>query len=312
MREALTAWLRQGLERLKRLAAARPQDRPQSTSDFDHIYSEIEPNTLQADDQELTLELISRELADRDHRSHHFLNFYSLKGGTFALERYGLLPLLRERGFRPVIRIETSDPNRNALRIYDAVDEPDRLLLELIAGFRDLELPDGTHCHMLFIEWLLMQDPGAEFPADRPPLPDQSHPGLGLFLFFGQMLRLMTVRLLCDGLMNHPAHYHNAFLYGKVMHFVDPVDEGRFQALRRDLAHLDLAEATAAVDEGRVRDQHGEVLRWRGTAQAMPITSKLVAYFKSPSYLAATRRCRDGLSFTVTTSNCNQDDPPSQ
>ena len=63
---------------------------------------------------------------------------------------------------------------------------------------------------------------------------------------FGYLLRLMALRLGCDGLLNHPAHFHNAQLYGRFFNFVDPEVEGRFRALERDLAHLSLADATVA------------------------------------------------------------------
>ena len=152
---------------------------------------------------------------------------------------------------------------------------------------------------MLFIHWLLMQDPRRDFSADRPRLPDQDHPGLGLFIYFGHLLRLMAVRLHCDGLMNHPAHFHNAVLYAKVMRFVDPEMEGRFQALERDLAELDLGAATRAVDDGRVIDDAGEPVAWRGLPQVMPITLQVHTWLDSTQYRESVDRTREACRFRV-------------
>ncbi len=270
-----------------------------AVTDYPRIFRQLTPDQLHEDPEELTEEAILEDLYRPESRSHHFLGFYSEQGGRLAMERYGFFKLLRDKGFDPRIGGDFSDPQRQQLRVYDRIDDPEHQLIRLEAGFRDLELPHGEDCRMLFIHWLMMQDPRRDFDGDRPRLPDQDHPGLGLFLYFGHLLRLMAVRLHCDGLMNHPAHFHNAVLYGKVMRFVDPQAEGRFQALRRDLAGLDLANATRAVDDGRVLDASGEPLRWQGVPQVMPITLQVHTWFDSPEYRDAVAAATESERFTV-------------
>ncbi len=272
---------------------------PPSVTEYPEVFDQLSRDQLHDDAEELSEEAILEDLFHPHSRSHHFLGFYSSQGGKLAMERYGFFKLLRQKGFDPILTADLSDPARHQLLIYDGTKDPGHLLIRLEAGFRGLELPHGEHCRMLFIHWLMMQDPRRDFSPDRPRLPDQDHPGLGLFLYFGQLLKLMVVRLHCDGLMNHPAHFHNALLYGKVMHFVDPEMEGRFQALRRDLRGLDLAEATQAVDEGRVIDAEGRPVKWQGVPQVMPITLQVMTWFDSPEYKDAVARTRDAGHFSV-------------
>lgn len=292
-------WLQKALARLKPTSERQADRTPRSAADYPRVFDQLSPDELHADPEELTDEALSEELFRPRSRSHHFLGFYSHHGGRLAMERYGFFKLLRQKGFDPQLKAELTDPQRHQLLVYDGTEDPEHLLIKLEAGFRDLELPHGESCRMLFIDWLMMQDPRQSFSSDRPRLPDQRHPGLGLFLYFGHLLKLMAVRLHCDGLMNHPAHYHNAVLYGKVMHFVDPEVEGRFQALQRDLGDLDLAAATRAVDEGRVIDATGQALEWRGVPQVMPITLQVLTWFDSTEYRDAVEKvgkaCRFGL-----------------
>ncbi len=294
MWQQLRNWLGRGLP-----GSGSDAAEPAATADYPRIYRQLTPDRLHADSEELTEEAILEDLYRPRSRGHHFLGFYSKEGGHLAMERYGFFKLLRDKGFDPRIGGDFSDTRRQQLRIYDGVDDPEHQLIRLEAGFRDLELPHGEDCRMLFIHWLMMQNPRRELASGRPPLPDQDHPGLGLFLYFGHLLRLMAVRLHCDGLMNHPAHFHNAVLYGKVMRFVDPQAEGRFQALRRDLAGLDLANATRAVDDGRVLDASGEPLRWQGVPQVMPITLQVHTWFDSPEYRDAVAAATESERFTV-------------
>ncbi len=290
----LKHWLARG-----QASESAADETPRSVVEYPRVFSQLSRDQLHDAAEELTEEAILEDLFQPHSRSHHFLGFYSSQGGRLAMERYGFFKLLRQKGFDPKLTADLSDPARHQLLFYDGTEDPENLLIRLEAGFRDLELPHGEHCRMLFIYWLMMQDPRRSFSADRPRLPDQDHPGLGLFLYFGQLLKLMAVRLHCDGLMNHPAHFHNALLYGKVMHFVDPEMEGRFQALRRDLRGVDLAAATRAVDEGRVVDADGRAVKWQGVPQVMPITLQVMTWFDSPEYQDAVAGALEANRFTI-------------
>ncbi len=83
------------------------------------------------------------------------------------------------------------------------------------------------------------------------------------------------------------------------MKFVDPVDEGRFRALERDLADLSLPVASSAVAMGRVREVDGDTLRWEGRPQVLAINLPLQAYFKGDDYRSTVKQVRDSTRFLV-------------
>jgi hypothetical protein len=107
---------------------------------------------------------------------------------------------------------------------------------------------------LLRIEWMLLQNPRASWSAGRAPLPGQRHPGLRMFDDVAILMLLICERLRLDGIVVVPSHYHVASRWHGRMRFLDPLAEGRFRALERLLEPLPLAEASAAVELGRIVD----------------------------------------------------------
>ncbi|HLE44332.1 MAG TPA: histone deacetylase, partial [Methylomirabilota bacterium] len=120
---------------------------------------------------------------------------------------------------------------------------------------------------VLYVHWLTLRNPRAQFSERRPRLPGQDVPGLGLAREAGSMLARMAVRLGLGGVVIRPAHYHMAYAARHEFAFMDPARQGRFEALVRDLTGLTLLEATTALDEGRVL-MNGEAYAWEADEMA--------------------------------------------
>ncbi len=284
-----------------RLRSVREWLRPTGVeAQYGRVYDRLTRTELTREDPHLSEDDLANLFGPPEGRVDHLLGLYSPEGGWMALEQYGFLQLLRDKGFENLLlSTDTSDASRHILRIHFDQRDPEHLLIEMVLGVRPLRLPDGTNGRMLSVEWLLMQDPREDFPPDHAPLPDQQHPGLGIFRWQGELLRLMATRLGCDGLMNNPQQFHNGALYGRVMKFVDPVDEGKFRALERDLADLSMREASSAVATGRVGEVGGGTLQWEGRPQVLPITLSMQAYFAGEEYRSTVERVRDSTRFAV-------------
>ena len=210
------------------LRSLRERLRPSGTqAEYGRVYDRLSRAELRHEDPRPTESDVASLFGPPEARVDNFLGLYSAEGGHMALERYGFLQLLRDKGFENLLlSTDTSDSSRHTLRIHFDQRDLEHLLVEMVLGFKPLRLPDGTACRMLSVEWLLLQDPRKDFASDRAPLPDQRYPGLGLFRWQAELLRLMATRLDCDGLLNNPQQFHNGVLYGRAMSFVDPVDEG--------------------------------------------------------------------------------------
>ena len=145
------------------------------------------------------------------------------------------------------------------------------------------------------VHWVREEDPTAAFAVERPALPLQDHPGLGVLrLAFRVIVRIAT-DLGKDGVGSVPKFFHDAaiFLHSRLFLFLDGEEQGRFEALARDLRHLRLGEASVALLSGAVRDAQGLVAKCVPGYQALPLSPLLTAYFHSPQYVA---RVDNGLS----------------
>ena len=177
------------------------------------------------------------------------LGFYTAEGLEYALEAYGLLPLIRRLGYGELrVVIESSGvTDRGRLTGKDSRSGERVSLVELEAERKGIG--GGS---FLFINWLSLRNPRARFSPQRPQLPGQDVPGLGLAREMSAMLALMAKRLVLDGVAFRPSWYHMAFAARHTARFVHGARQGRFEALVRDLRGLPLLEATHAVAEGRV------------------------------------------------------------
>jgi acetoin utilization deacetylase AcuC-like enzyme len=223
-----------------------------------------------------------------------FLDLYSPQGLEYALERCGVLERLRERGFGDLrIAVDGSDRDVQVGRIRGRYrgQGPSVVLAELRAARRRLAWPvAGTTeppLDMLEVGWLLLQDPSASFTLERPPLPGQAHPGLGVAREVEALLVVACERLGLDGVLMRPAHLHVASGAAPEFRFLDPEAEGRLRALEAALAAHGTAEASRLMDAGDLVDAAGRPLSWQPGPQVLPVSPRLRAYLESASYREA-------------------------
>lgn len=237
------------------------------------------------------------ELAGENPRNLLFGRFDE-RDLRFLLERSGILEGIARRGTpEPLLRMECGDPTDQRVSLYAGSVSRDRLLLEARLQLRRFRLrkpvgpfPDDLSFRMLIIHWLELSDPDRPFPIDRPRLPGQRRPGLGLMAQSLDLLRNLGRELSLDGVLDVPDHFHTALFYARAFRFLDPGVEGRFQAVARDLKGIPLALASEAVELGCLVDRStGKSAAWEAAEQILPVRGVLRRYLLSPEY----RRLRD-------------------
>ena len=175
-------WLLSGI-------AAPPDGRPLDLrAHYERIAVGIDPRRLHGvaeGDFELDFSDVL-EGFDGAPRSNLLLDYYTASGVEFALERYGLMPKVRQRGYRELsLDLDTTHRDRQLVRLRGRHgDSAPQLLMELTVRRRTEPAPPGVEPHepltLLGLEWLLLQDPSVAFSLERPKLPGQDHPGLGI------------------------------------------------------------------------------------------------------------------------------------
>jgi hypothetical protein len=211
------------------------------------------------------------------------------------LEEYGVGRVLHGRGFRgPDLVIDDRTGVLINVRLYGWKGGVRYLLLEAALREGAIELaslggePLGS-VDLLVIQWVKEQDPTARFSADYPRLPLQDHPGLGVLRRVFRVALRLGHDLGKDGLASYPKYPHDAAIFyrSRLFLFADPSEQGRFNALLRDLGDLSLRDVSLAVIGGCVRRENGvgaSTISWHPGLQIFPLSRRLADYFNSAEY----------------------------
>ena len=135
---------------------------------------------------------------------------------------------------------------------------------------------------MLWIEWLLSQNPNAEPSPDRPLLPGQTYPGLGCLTKIIGLLFMICDRLKLDAIGFNPAHYHVCFLAKGQGCFEKPADEARFRVAQALTAGLNIQQASMMLGNGLC--SAGNTFKWIPARMVIPISQAAHAYFQTKEY----------------------------
>jgi hypothetical protein len=220
----------------------------------------------------------------------------------------GLLQGLAVRGYPdPALTLSCADPSDQRICLHAGEASRDRLLMEarLQLSLFHPRHPIGPFTEestfrMLVIHWLVLSDPGKGFSADRPRLPGQERPGLGLLDEMLSLLKAFSRELSVDGVLDVPDHFHTALFYSRAFRYLDPEAEGRFRAIARDLEGVPLALASDAIREGCLVDRAtGAPMAWPAAEQVMAVRGPLRRYLRSREYRDARERALAGLRVVV-------------
>ncbi len=235
---------------------------------------------------DISTEELEEALGIRPPRRRLLLGFYTAAGIEHALFQYGVFDHLERMGFRQLRAAFDAAGLGERVRLFGQAEGKEHLLIEVI-----LERRRVLDVEVLYIHWLSLRNPRAQFSDRRPRLPGQEVPGLGLARETATMLARMAIRLGLGGVVFRPSHYHTAYAARHEFQFVDPERQGRFEALVRDLGHLLLLEATQAISEGRVL-MNGAPYAWEADEMAYWLR-------ESPAEPGEVEHERERVKFTV-------------
>ena len=235
-----------------------------------------------------------------------FLGKYSLPEVAAVLEKRNFYKEARKRNLWPLdYRLDSSAFPVQRLQIFLREKSPQNLIVDLkikVGGYtpppdmEDAEVLKNTS--FLVLEWLTLQNPLLAFSDKRPALPGQAHPGLNVSKkvmdIFSYLARLMHK----DGLLAFPAYFHNALLFSRYFHFINPEKQGEIMAVRKAFSvvpfkHLAWIVFLNCLKEGE------RSYEWKAEEQVFPLSRRLKDYFDSKPYKEKVRRAEKERHFAV-------------
>ncbi|MCX7973150.1 MAG: hypothetical protein N3B16_01430 [Candidatus Aminicenantes bacterium] len=220
-----------------------------------------------------------------------FLGRYSLFEVKALLARKNFFKEARRRGLWPLeFSLDSSEYPVQRIQIYWEKKVQERLIVDLKIKEGPFPLTSNRNFHpilekgaFLHLEWLTLQNPKLDFNKSRPALPGQARPGLGLGKKVVDLFVYLARLLDCDGILAFPAYFHNALLFSRYFHFINPAKEGEILAIRTGLASIPFKQLAWIVFLNCLR-LDGRIYEWRAEEQVLPLVDELKEYFLSKKY----------------------------
>ncbi len=225
-----------------------------------------------------------------------FLRTFTADGLFAIMKKVGLIEHLATAGLTDVFTtIDVDSTGVNYLKLYWQEAIPEKILLDLRLSeskfvpdrrfFTDND-PILTY-DMVVIEWLSAQNPLRHFSNDKPQLPGQARPGLGVLRFCFDMMYIVAREVIKDGFLDIPDHFHGAVMYSKKFKFFDPAHEGVLRALMRDLKDYPLYDIAWGIMTGTVIEQYSDAPQpYAPSEQIFYVSERMRTYFRSARYRA--------------------------
>ena len=253
---------------------------------------------------------IFSELAGRKG-STLFLGQYSLTEAQAVLGKKSFFRESRKRNLWPLeYDLDSSQDPLQRLRIYFQEKRPERVIVDLKIRKGRYWPKDKTvlgysfsEYKCLILEWLTLQNPLLSFSPQRPRLPGQLYPGLGLgkkvvdiFAYLARLSRL-------DAILAFPAYFHNAVLFSRFFRFVNPAKEAEILAIRKAFSDIPFKQLAWVVHLNCLKMENGEVYEWKSEEQVIALHRSLRDYFDSKPYREAMKQALRAHSFSVDWAN---------
>ena len=249
---------------------------------------------------------IISELAEKKGTSL-FLGKYSMNEVVAVLRKKNFFKDAQKRKLWPLdFKLDSLEFPLQRFQIFYQKSDPQNLIVDLKireGKFRlknefalDFFLPEYD---FLTLEWLTLQNPLQSFSQEKLPLPGQNHPGLSLgkkvldiFIYLARITKK-------DGLLAWPAYFHNALLFSRAFHFMNPHKEAEVQAIRKSFPDVSFKNLAWIVHLNCLRWKGDKVYEWKAEEQVHFLNKKLKSYFDSNEYKKKVKESQKKLSFSI-------------
>jgi len=233
-----------------------------------------------------------RSVADSSKKK--FLKTYQPEDLYEIMKKVGMVDHLEKIGYNDLkVTVNVDDSYVNYMKVYHKKLSPDNLLIDLrLSENRFVPdkkfLPDNKNAisyDMIVIEWLSAHNPLGKFTPDKPQLPGQKSPGLGIMNYCFDMMYRVAEDISRDGFLDIPDHVHGAIMYSKRFRFYDPAHDGVLKAMMRDLKKYSLSDISwGVITETIIEKYKDEPHVYDPSEQIFYVSEKMRRYFHSGYY----------------------------
>ncbi len=232
--------------------------------------------------------------------------YYTDEGVAYALRELGVLPRIEKRGYSDLAVTLSGDPWCQNMRITGKASGDEHLVMEGRFRKATWTLPlasaedacsEGDYT-VIKIEWFLLQNPLLGFTPERPQLPGQEHPGLGIRDEVMEVFYAVARRLDIHAYVANAMLFNNAYIYSPMFFFVDPTRQAELEAIKAAGQGRTLQDLAVAVETGFLfREGAAKPYEWSGAPMIHPLSEKLQKAYEVCGYKKVTADLAAGMNF---------------
>ncbi len=236
-----------------------------------------------------------------------FLGRYSMTEVASVLGRRNFFQEARKRNLWPLSFIlDSSEYPVQRYQIFLREAGPQNLIVDLKIREGPLKHRDNPPFpseffgfEFLVLEWLTLQNPLLQFSRKRPPLPGQEHPGLGLGKKVVDIFVYLARLTHKDGVLAFPAYFHNALLFTRYFHFLNPEKQAEVLAIEKSFPDIPFKHLAWIVYLNCMREEGDRIFEWRAEEQVYALNRSLREYFDSRAYKQAVKSQMTKRRFSI-------------
>lgn len=237
-----------------------------------------------------------------------FLGKYTLQEADHVLRKKSFIKEAEKRGLQPLnVVIDSSEfPPLQRIQMFYKGIKPENLVVDLKIKENRCSLRtklafdfSPPELNLLVLEWLTLQNPRLKFTPEKGPLPGQQYPGLNLGKKIIDLFEYLAHLNKNDGILAFPAYFHNALLFSRYFHFINPEKEAEILAIRKACKEISFKQLAWIIHWNCLRDSKKRVYEWKAEEQLYPLRKDLQAYFRSKVYKTAVQKTLNKLSYSI-------------
>lgn len=178
----------------------------------------------------------------------------------------GIFAELEQKGYlEHHLEVQILSEKDQRIFVKTPINQVEEILIHIRLKLSDFLFrlhPGAPQRKLLYIDWLLTKHPRSKKVRPDRLFPGQEMPGLGIFGQISDFITNLALGVGAKGAFNIPEYFHDAVLFHREFRFYDPVREGLFRGMIRDLRAQGAREISKALSEGRIFNQNNEVVTW--------------------------------------------------
>ncbi|PJZ64996.1 histone deacetylase [Leptospira wolffii] len=115
----------------------------------------------------------------------------------------------------------------------------------------------------LVINWLQTRHPKQKGKELTRLYPGQDVPGLGIFQEMSDLIGFLIISLRLNGAVIRPEYFHDAVLFSRKFHFLEPESKAMFLALKNAFPKHSIRAISTLLQSGKILDAKRGILEWK-------------------------------------------------